>query len=170
MRSVRNSWQTAGAAVMLLSTLGMSIPTESSAGSLGAPLKGVDVKLGKNPGGMYARTTTDIDGQFSFGVLPKGSYMLTIGLRGVVTPAVAETTAALTDQASKTPAACALEIYGAQGGTIRASWDLRQGRRLDPTLVSAAQAADADRIILDSDGSHPISGAVVKLKSMAAKD
>ena len=47
----------------------------------GAPLKGVDVKLGKNPGGSpVARTTTDANGKFEFADLPAGSYSLTFDL------------------------------------------------------------------------------------------
>ena len=42
----------------------------------GAPLKGIDVKLGKNPGGGCAARTTDAGGKVDFGVLPKGSYTL----------------------------------------------------------------------------------------------
>jgi hypothetical protein len=47
----------------------------------GAPLKGIDVKLGKNPGGgAAARMTTDASGKADFGVLPKGQgYTVTIG-------------------------------------------------------------------------------------------
>jgi hypothetical protein len=46
----------------------------------GAPLKGVDVKLGKNPGGSAAaRTfTSDDDGKISFGTLQPGTYTLTV--------------------------------------------------------------------------------------------
>lgn len=46
----------------------------------GTPLKGVDVKLGKNPGGTAcARVTTDeTTGKINFGVLQPGSYSLTI--------------------------------------------------------------------------------------------
>ena len=42
----------------------------------GAPLKGVDVKLGKNPGGGCAARTTGSDGTADFGVWPKGNYTL----------------------------------------------------------------------------------------------
>jgi hypothetical protein len=42
----------------------------------GSPLKGVDVKLGKNPGGGCAARTTDGSGQANFGVWPKGEYTL----------------------------------------------------------------------------------------------
>ncbi|MGA2217864.1 MAG: hypothetical protein ABSG51_07250 [Terracidiphilus sp.] len=42
----------------------------------GAPLKGIDVKLGKNPGGGCAARTTDNSGKANFGVWPKGNYTL----------------------------------------------------------------------------------------------
>jgi hypothetical protein len=42
----------------------------------GVPIKGVDVKLGKNPGGGCAARTTDAGGKADFGVWPKGNYTL----------------------------------------------------------------------------------------------
>ncbi|MGB0064492.1 MAG: carboxypeptidase-like regulatory domain-containing protein [Terracidiphilus sp.] len=46
----------------------------------GAPLKGIDVKLGKNPGGGSVQRTSDASGAADFGVLPKGSYVLTFSV------------------------------------------------------------------------------------------
>ena len=44
---------------------------------MGAPLKGVDVKLGRNPGGLAsARTNSDASGNYSFGNLPIGNYFI----------------------------------------------------------------------------------------------
>src|SRR4051812_26430325 len=44
----------------------------------GAPLKGVDVKLGRNPGGSAAARmqSTDANGKINFGVLERGSYSI----------------------------------------------------------------------------------------------
>lgn len=42
----------------------------------GSPLKGIDVKLGKNPGGGCAARTTDANGVADFGMWPKGDYTL----------------------------------------------------------------------------------------------
>jgi hypothetical protein len=48
---------------------------------MGAPLKGVDIKLGKNPGGSAAaRTTTDNNGHYTFPGVPLGSYKIYVDI------------------------------------------------------------------------------------------
>lgn len=47
----------------------------------GGPLKGVDVKLGKNPGGgIQARTTSDSSGYYHFDSIPDGSYNIYVDI------------------------------------------------------------------------------------------
>lgn len=53
----------------------------------GAPLKGIDVKLGKNPGGGCAARTTDAAGKADFGVWPKGNYTLDFAPAAPASPA-----------------------------------------------------------------------------------
>jgi hypothetical protein len=87
----------------------------------GAPLKGIDVKLGKNPGGGCAARTTDAGGKADFGVWPKGNYTLAFT---PAAPAVASTQAASRTQSSAikpaTPAAPKLHVVitGAATGKI----------------------------------------------------
>jgi hypothetical protein len=70
----------------------------STAAWAGAPLKGIDVKLGKNPGGGLASRTTNAEGVADFGALPAGAYTITL-------------------QAPK-PMAMHVVVTGASGGRI----------------------------------------------------
>ena len=118
----------------------------------GAPLKGVDVKLGKNPGGSpAARATTDAKGGFDLGVVPAGSYALTLG-------------------PSAAAAQCAIEVKGAKGGPIKVGWDFAKRASFDLAAQAAGRISlSQDKIILESDGQNPLVGtveaAVVKAKS-----
>src|ERR1700678_3711159 len=87
----------------------------------GAPLKGIDVKLGKNPGGGCAARTTDSSGKADFGVWPKGNYTLEFA------PASSSLAAAPATDRTQTPAAkpgamtqtkLHVVITGATGGKL----------------------------------------------------
>ena len=109
--------------------------------SAGAPLKGVDVKLGRNPGGSPAARTTDANGHVNFGVLPKGSYYVILGAQKA-------------DGGSS--AAAAISLAGATGGTVAWEWDFASARASRPGGGASARGAAADRIVFGSDGVHPV--------------
>jgi hypothetical protein len=94
----------------------------------GAPLKGVDVKLGKNPGGGCAAKTTDSTGEVNFGVWPEGSYTVNIDVASL--------------QSAKTTN-LHVEVHGAAEGTI--------------THVLAVSSADrVEPIVFTSNGKRPL--------------
>jgi hypothetical protein len=87
----------------------------------GAPLKGIDVKLGKNPGGGCAARTTDGAGKANFGVWPKGNY--TLSFAPAATPETSAQNAgrmqnAGAQSATKTATKMHLSITGSAGGKI----------------------------------------------------
>lgn len=124
----------------------------------GAPLKGVDVKLGRNPGGSpAARTTTDASGAFAFPEMPAGSYVLTFDLPA--SAAVAEPRGASTVNAKQ--ARIAVKF----GGMVAdAYWDFERKGAID---ASGRQGAAG--IVIDLHMPGKITGAVeatiVKSKS-----
>jgi carboxypeptidase family protein len=152
----------------------------------GTPLKGVDVKLGKNPGGTAcARTSTDDKGHFTLPVVPAGSYSLTIGFpEDTATSAAASARAGHDMQRSviqnmkareANPAfadlkACLITINGALGGTRTTGWNFETGKAFNPTKAEAAKLSLAEeKILIDSNGHDPFTGiveaTVVKSKS-----
>ena len=73
----------------------------------GAPLKGIDVKLGKNPGGGCAARVSGEGGEANFGVWPKGNYTVRFSA-----PKAAP------NARGAQPEKLHVEIHGAAQGTI----------------------------------------------------
>jgi hypothetical protein len=73
-------------ALVRIFAIGLTVVLLGSAALAGAPLKGIDVKLGKSPGGTIAARVTDENGMVDFGVLaplPVGqTYTLRVGDSG----------------------------------------------------------------------------------------
>jgi hypothetical protein len=120
------------------------------AAQAGAPLKGIDVKLGKNPGGgCVARSSTctaghnesvtGADGSVHFGILPKGEYNVTVS-------GVGGSTAQVT-------------IGGAAAPT-QACWNFATERTFDPAAPTA-RAATSNSIIFVADGIHDVTVTIV---------
>lgn len=114
--------------VWIVPAFGLMFVLASHSAFAGAPLKGVDVKLGKNPGGGCAAKVSDSGGAVNFGVWPKGSYTVSFDTANL--------------QSSK-PTSLHVEILGAAEGTI--------------THVLAASSADrVDPIVFTSNGITPL--------------
>ena len=110
----------------------------------GAPLKGVDIKLGKNPGGSpAARTVTDDKGEFSFGVMPKGSYSVIINFI-IKSSATAKT--------ADSP--LVIVIHGAVEGAVKGT--VSAARKSGSVIYADRMAKPA--LTFTSDGTHPITG------------
>ena len=167
-RSVRRSTVLsvfASALICLLAAAAGAQKTPQS--TAGAPLIGVDVKLGKNPGGSpAARTTTDADGNFTLPVVPAGDYILTLEVKkdkssdGAIRP---------NDPAWQF---CRITVNAPGGAKIVKGYDLASNKAFDPLIDPAKEPATAsaakmktEPLVVHSDGTTPIQGAVVKSKS-----
>lgn len=126
--------------------LAMFVSLVTATAWAGAPLKGVDVKMGKNPGGGAAARTTNAEGKVDFGVLPAGSYYIVVGDGKKLNEQYVE-----------------LEIRGPKEGTVKKRWNFAQKKAfgLDPVV----REAGADTIVFTSDGKHPIEIAATTVRS-----
>jgi len=93
----------------------------------GAPLKGIDVKLGKNPGGGCAARTTDAGGNADFGIWPKGNYTLSFTSAAVPVIAIPASASRSQSPAAKpvTPDSTTIHIVisGAASGKLERDID-----------------------------------------------
>src|ERR1051325_1965303 len=104
----------------------------------GAPLKGVDVKLGKSPGGSpAARTTTDGEGNFTFPVVPKGEYILTLEIKKDTSGAQAERNSSAQNGPLKF---CYITLKLPGGEKIERGYDFTENKAFDPAADPSKQS------------------------------
>lgn len=162
----------------------------------GVPIRGIDVKLGKNPGGQARLSSgkaagvlvrkTDDYGNFDFGVLPAGEYVMVLrfpapgsGGKGAINPPGSNIKVARltligavggelakdwnfeTNKASDVPATERLQNV-IQSGRLDTRTDTAQGNRNGPVsaLNANTKAGDASGIVFQADGKRVVKGNV----------
>lgn len=150
-------------ALATLCLLAAVVPAQKAPNTVtGAPLKGVDIKLGKNPGGSPAARTTDKDGKINWGPLPAGSYWLE------VIPPSREKKAANAAGGLMDADYYLVEITGADGGPIRMDYDVK---RIKFSLHTTNPQSRAERVYQDRIGfvisgpPTPVQTTIVRSKS-----
>ncbi|MCU1268371.1 MAG: Carboxypeptidase regulatory-like domain [Acidobacteria bacterium] len=135
-------------------------------GTTGAPLKGVDVKLGKNPGGSpAARTTADDNGEFSFGKVPAGEYILTVELKK---ESPSKSPGGMVIQSEPSVRYCLITLNRAGGEKVEKGYDLTQNKIFDPAVDPSKLSTSKTKLepfIVHSDGVHPLNGTIIRSKS-----
>ncbi len=121
----------------------------------GAPLKGVDVKLGRNPGNAGRTMNTGENGVIDLGTLEKGSYFLVF-------------TAA--PRPSDDPVVVEVKISGATAKPVTYRYNRKSGAILLRNGAAVAhpferKADEPEKMIFDADGQHAMRVQIVKSKS-----
>ena len=145
------------------------MPGGELASLYGAPLKGVDVKLGKNPGGKAAaRTTTNDKGEFTFDILPKGEYVLTVSLPAEQTSAgkqaVAGALPTVDPEGTGVIKNARISMTGAVGGPLKKDWNFEMNKASDPanSTQRVGQPKYGD-ITFQTDGKTKVRGLITEL-------
>ena len=138
-------------------------------GTDGAPLKGVDVKLGKNPGGSpAARTTSDEKGHFTFPNVAGGSYIVTLERKqGSTNTNTAGGSATLADPPVTF---CYITLNLPGGKKVEMGYDLVKNKAFDPTIdpakLSTLKVKDfPDFVIVVPTGGGSVEGTIIRSKS-----
>ena len=121
----------------------------------GAPLKGVVVKLGRNPGNAGRTMNTGENGVIDLGTLEKGSYFLvfTAAPRPSDDPVVVEV------EISGAPGKPTTYRYNRKAGSIL----LRNGAAV--THPFERKASEPEKMTFNADGEHAMRVTIVKSKS-----
>jgi len=125
------------------------------------PIKGIDVKLGQNSGGTSAaRTSTDENGNFTFPVLPKGEYTLTLSR-----PEEARKITDWVKNSYDKLASCYITLNLPEGKKVEMGYDLVQNKAFDPAIDPNKQSTSKARRLLPatfvSNGVTPLNGKII---------
>lgn len=121
-------------ALATLCLLTTAIPAQKGTNSTtGVPIRDIDVKLGRNPGGNAAQRMTDANGQINWGPQEPGSYYVE------VIPPPKDPKATSVDDADY----YVVEISGPAvvGGTKRMAWEVKKGKFVSPLKKNADATA-----------------------------
>lgn len=165
-------------ALSLLCLLSPGISAQKSTATVsGAPLKGVDVKLARYAGAQFsgaspaAITKTDENGNFTFPILPRGEYVLTISLpeHSKTTPDTAARGGFNNPGTTSAVKYCYIRLNLPEGRKLETGYDLAQNKafdpKVDPTKESTSKAIKFEPLIIVSNGVEPCNGTIVKSKS-----
>lgn len=147
-------------ALTTLCLLSTAITAQKSPATVnGAPLKGVDIKLGKNPGGQAAaRTmTTNENGDANFGILEKGEYYVILGR-------ASQSGKVSGKQSGEEIKEVVITIKGAKGVLQKGVWDFGKGT-FRPATQLTAKTTDPVKITFTVDGTGPVICNVTIVKS-----
>jgi len=159
----------AAAACLLTPLVSARIQTQAGGQNLrqaGAPLKGVDVKLGRYAGAQFgggmstfaAHATTDENGKFKLPVVPAGKYALVLELPKDAPEGRAEARAYVT-----------LKLPGDK--KVEVGYDFAQKKAFDPLLLDKAEQSASrtkphlTEFVYESDGVTPCEGAINTTRS-----
>jgi hypothetical protein len=129
----------------------------------GGPIRGgIDVKLGKNPGGSAAArrtgvaliSRTDENGNFDFGLLPKGEYVLVLSLPD---PGTSEK-GVLVNTSRGNIRIARMSMAGAVGGKFDKDWSFEADAAMDiPSSERLAGKTDSKAATVNGPG-KPVYG------------
>jgi hypothetical protein len=159
--SKRNTVSVTVLSALAVATLAMFV-TVATAFAPGAPIGGIDIKLGKNPGGNAAARTgkTDKDGKVTFLGLAAGNYSLTV--QELTAETLRQNHLSATDNYE-------VEVSGAglAGGTMNRSWDPTKKKAYEPPSATARTSAPhyTDSIDFEIKGATSALTVIVKSRS-----
>jgi len=114
----------------------------------GDPLPDVDVSLDRKPGGLVKQVKTDAQGNFNFGVVSAGDYVITVKPAAATSPR--QVGAEVSPASAPPPGATAKSFFESRSNTVRTAAAMPSRYQV---MVSVANSGSAMRT-MQSDGNQ----------------